>query len=49
MPINFDVTVLAVMSMLMTSPSSTWTFFCLCRISRVAGAISPSDKMPVAT
>ena len=32
-----------------TSPSSTWAFFCLRRISRVVGAISPSERMPVAT
>ncbi|OBG81572.1 hypothetical protein A5701_10270 [Mycobacterium sp. E3305] len=49
MPIRCDVTVLAVRSMALTSPHSTRTFFCLRRISRVVGATSPSDRMPVAT
>jgi len=46
---SFDVTVLAVTSILSTLPSSTRTFFCSRRIRRVAGAISPTARMPVAT
>ena len=49
MPIRCDVTVFAVRSISLTSPHSTRTFFCLRRISRVVGAMSPSDKIPVAT
>ena len=36
-------------SILVTSPSSTWQFSWLRRITRVGGAISPSEMMPVAT
>ena len=35
--------------MWVTSPSSTCAFFCLRRIIRVGGAISPEEMMPVAT
>lgn len=49
MSINFDVTVCAFRSIALTSPSNTRAFFCRRRISRVVGAMSPSDKIPVAT
>ena len=35
--------------MLVTSLSSTVAFSCLARMSRVAGEISPVDRIPVAT
>src|SRR3954467_7193237 len=35
--------------MFVTSPSTTRVFSCRLRISRVAGAISPSERIPVAT
>ena len=44
-----EVTVRAAMSMSVTSPRIVVTLRCLRRISRVAGAISPSERMPVAT
>ena len=44
-----EVTVWAARSMSVTSPSSTRAFFCRARTSRVGGAISPSERMPVAT
>ena len=36
-------------SMCVTSPSNTWTLRCLRRTTRVGGAMSPSETMPVAT
>ena len=48
-PRMWDVTVRAARSMSVTSPSTTRVFSCRRRISRVAGAISPSERMPVAT
>ena len=44
-----EVTVFAVRSIPVTSPSSTVALRCLLRISRVEGAMSPSDRIPVAT
>jgi len=49
MSINFDVTVFAVRSIPITSPSKTRMFFWSRRTSRVVAAMSPSDKIPVAT
>ncbi len=49
MPIRCDVTVFAFRSIALTSPHNTRTFFCFRRISLVVGAMSPSDKIPVAT
>ena len=45
-----EVTVRAAMSMSVTSPRIVVALRCLrAAISRVAGAISPSERMPVAT
>src|SRR3954447_17156430 len=44
-----EVTVRAARSMSVTSPSTTRVFSWRRRISRVAAAISPSERMPVAT
>ena len=44
-----EVTVFAAMSMSVTSPRIVVMLRCLRTISRVAGAISPSERMPVAT
>ena len=44
-----EVTVCAARSMCGTSPRITRALRCRLRISRVAGAISPADRMPVAT
>ena len=44
-----EVTVRAARSIAVTSPSTTRAFFCRRSTSRVAGAISPSDRIPVAT
>ena len=46
---TWDVTVLASRSTSVTSPSSTRAFFWLESTSRVGGAISPSERIPVAT
>ena len=46
--ISLEVTVLAFRSMFSTSPSNTWQFRFFLRISRVVGAISPADRIPVA-
>ena len=46
---QYRATVFFARSMWVTSPSSTWAFFCLRRIIRVGGAISPEEMMPVAT
>ena len=35
--------------MCVTLPNSTCAFFCLRRMIRVGGAISPDEMMPVAT
>jgi len=43
------VTVFAAGSISVTVPSSTFALSCRLRISRIGGAISPSDRMPVAT
>src|SRR3954465_4375523 len=48
-PSNSDFTVLLARSMCVTLPNSTWAFFCLRRMIRVGGAISPDEMMPVAT
>ena len=48
-PSTSEVTVRASRSMSVTSPRSTWAFCWRLRISRVDGAISPWDRMPVAT
>jgi hypothetical protein len=48
-PSTWWVTVRASRSIAVTSPSRTVAFFCLASTSRVEGAISPSDRMPVAT
>jgi hypothetical protein len=44
-----EVTVRPARSMSVTSPSTTRAFSWRRNTSRVAGAISPSDRMPVAT
>ncbi len=44
-----DVTVRASRSMSVTSPSRTVAFFWRLSTSRVAGAMSPIDRIPVAT
>ncbi len=44
-----EVTLPAARSIDSTSPSSTSTFFCFRNTIRVAGAMSPTDRMPVAT
>ena len=44
-----EVTVLAATSIVSTSPSRTVTLRCRLRISRVDGATSPDERMPVAT
>ena len=41
--------VFASRSILSTSPSRTLVFFCLRSTNRVAGAMSPTERMPVAT
>ena len=46
---TWEVTVLASRSMSVTSPRITRAFFWLDSTSRVGGAISPSERMPVAT
>ena len=46
---TWEVTVLASRSMSVTSPRMTRAFFWLASTSRVGGAISPSERMPVAT
>ena len=48
-PRTCEVTVRASRSMSVTSPRMTRAFFWVLRISRVGGAISPWDRMPVAT
>ena len=48
-PSTCEVTVRPSRSIAVTSPSSTVAFCCLARTSRVGGAISPSERMPVAT
>ena len=48
-PRTSEVTVRASRSMWVTVPSTTRTFFWRASTSRVLGAISPSERMPVAT
>ena len=48
-PSTCDVTVFACRSIRFDLAEKHRTFFCLRSTSRVVGAISPSDRMPVAT
>ena len=48
-PRTSEVTVRAARSTWVTVPSTTRAFFCRASTSRVLGAISPSERMPVAT